>query len=134
MSNIDKIISSLPVNKTAALVTQNYSESRFYNRLTKKEAIIQRLNDVKKHLTSLKTSTFTTYEERKKVALEQMDLENQLRMMKKAIKTDNVFLAVFYKIAKKNLSKDVFEKILNETKSNFIVNETDSENVKDDDK
>lgn len=127
MSNIDKIISSLPINKTAALVTQNYSESRFYNRLTKKEAIIQRLNDVKKHLTSLKTSTFTTYEERKKVVLEQMDLENQLRMTKKAIKTDNVFLAVFYKTAQKKLSKDVFEKILNDAKSNFVVKGSDKQ-------
>lgn len=116
MSNMDVLLASSPINKTASLVTQNYSEGRYYNRLTKKEAIIQRLNDVKKHLTSLKSNTFTTYEERKKVALEQMDLENQLRMMKKAIKRDNVFLAVFLKTAKEHLPQDVFEQIFNTAK------------------
>lgn len=47
MSNIDKIIVSLPINKTAALVTQKYSEQRYNNRRAKKEALVQRLNDVK---------------------------------------------------------------------------------------
>lgn len=121
MSNLDKIIVSLPVNKTASLVTQNYSEQRYNNRRAKKESLVQRLNDVKRHLTSLKTSTFTTSEERKKVVLEQMDLENQLRMMKTAIKRDNIFLAVFFRIAKKELPQDVFEKILNETKASVEV-------------
>lgn len=63
-------------------------------------------------MTSLKTSAFTTHQERKKVVLEQMDLENQLRMMKTAIKRDNIFLAVFFRIAKKELPQNVFEKYL----------------------
>ena len=116
MSNIDAILASSPVNKTASLVTQKYNEDRYYNRLVKKECIIQRLNDVKKHLTSLKTNTFTSYEERKKVVLEQMDLENQLRMMKKAIKMDNVFLATFFKIVKEQISSELFEEIYSKAK------------------
>lgn len=116
MSNIYAILASSPVNKTASLVTQKYNEDKYYNRLVKKECIIQRLNDVKKHLTSLKTNTFTSYEERKKVVLEQMNLENQLRMMKKAIKTDNVFLATFFKIVKEQISSELFEEIYSKAK------------------
>lgn len=121
MNNFDKIVTSLPVNKTASLVTQKYSEQRYYNRRAKKEALVQRLNDVRKHLTSLKTSAFTTHQERKKIVLEQIDLENQLRMMKSAIKKDNVFLVVFFRVAKKELPQDVFEKILNKAKSSVEV-------------
>ena len=118
MSILDKVFTSKPVNKTAALVISvSEEEIKSSPREEKIKKLKEEIKNIDKCLLSIKNCNFISSEERKKIVEKKMAIQNTLNQLRKVHKLEvsKKFDVVFVKVAKARLSERQYNALRTET-------------------
>lgn len=118
MSILDKVFTSKPINKTAALVISvSEEEIKSSPREEKIKKLKEEMRNIDNCLLSIKNCNFISSEERKKIIEKKMAIQNTLHQLRTRHKLDvsKMFDVVFVKVAKERLSNSQYSALRNET-------------------
>ncbi len=118
MSILDKVFTSKPINKTAALVVSiSKEEIKSSPREEKIKRLKEEMRNIDNCLLSIKNCNFISPEERKKIIEKKMAIQNTLHQLRTRHKLDvsKMFDVVFVKVAKERLSNSQYSALRNET-------------------
>lgn len=118
MSILDKVFTSKPVNKTAALVISvSEEEIKSSPREEKIKKLKEEIKNIDNCLLSIKNCNFISSEERKKIVEKKMAIQNTLNQLRKVHKLEvsKRFDVVFVKVAKARLSERQYNALRTET-------------------